>query len=76
MGNGGRCRKRKFRDEIAARLALASTRRQRHTHGEKEEASVYHCPICGSWHMTSQVRRGVKPEEQLPLMHDCNNGND
>ena len=51
------CRgKKRFRDEIAAKLALAVIQRK-----DKEghnECRTYHCPICKRYHLTS------KPEKE------------
>lgn len=51
-----RCRKNKYRDEIAAKLALANIARQDKTYRPKTECRVYFCPICHKWHLTSQER--------------------
>ncbi len=49
-----RCSKVRYRDQIAAGLALDTLRREDkpgHT-----EARAYRCPLCGGWHLTSQKR--------------------
>jgi len=49
------CRKARYRDEIAAKLALAKVQRQDkpgHT-----ERSAYRCPDCNRWHLTSKPGR-------------------
>lgn len=51
---GRKCVKIRYRDEIAAKLALAKLGRQDkpgHT-----EARAYPCPACRGWHLTSQKR--------------------
>jgi hypothetical protein len=45
----GECRKRKFKDKIAAELALANSGRRLHTRKSTEENSVRKCR-CGFWH--------------------------
>lgn len=42
----------RYRDRIAALIALASTRR-----ADRDESRAYRCPICHGWHLTSQERR-------------------
>lgn len=46
-----RCTKVTFRDEIAARLALAGGA------GDKGSTRAYRCNRCRLWHTTSQRRR-------------------
>ncbi|WP_186343712.1 hypothetical protein [Streptomyces sp. CFMR 7] len=41
--------KRRYRNRLDARIALANTRRR--DHGEKR---VYQCPGCHGWHLTSK----------------------
>jgi cytochrome c553 len=52
------CRKIRYRDRIAALLALASTARGRHNRRPKDEARAYACPECHGWHLTSRRSRG------------------
>lgn len=40
----------RFRDELAARLALAGRV------GDKGSVRVYPCKFCGKWHSTSQKK--------------------
>lgn len=47
------CRKRRYPDEVSARLALA-TIRPRHERRDKTEARAYRCPRCKGWHLTSR----------------------
>jgi hypothetical protein len=47
------CKKIRYRDRVAALLALASTGR-RHERRHKEEKRAYHCPACRGWHLTSR----------------------
>jgi hypothetical protein len=51
------CTKVRYRDRIAALLALASTASKKHTAREKTEKRVYRCPRCKGWHLTSQEAR-------------------
>lgn len=47
-----RCVKVRYRDEIAAQLALARLRREdKPGHTEKR---AYRCPMCAGWHLTSR----------------------
>lgn len=50
------CGKRRFRDEIAAKLALSRVD-QRGGPREKEPRRAYPCPACKGWHLTSQGKR-------------------
>jgi hypothetical protein len=54
-----RCRKIRYRDEVAALLALESTGRRAHKR-EKEEKRAYRCPRCKGWHLTAQSKRRVR----------------
>jgi len=48
------CAKTRYRDEIAAKLALAKLARQ----GKQghDECRAYRCEKCAGWHLTSQKR--------------------
>ena len=48
------CRKRSFRDEVAAKLALATIARKDNTARRKQERRAYRCERCGTWHLTSR----------------------
>lgn len=52
------CSKRRYRDRIAALLAIESHGRQAPRH--KDTVRAYRCPDCRGWHLTSQAqwRRG------------------
>lgn len=52
------CQKRRFRDEIAAKLALSHID-QKAGPRAKEPRRAYRCPGCKGWHLTSQSRRGA-----------------
>lgn len=54
MPNVTVCKKVRFRDEIAAKLALAGKA------GDKGSTRVYPCPQCRAWHTTSQPKKGRK----------------
>ena len=49
------CRKRRYRDRIAAELALATSGKRRHARRDADEVRAYRCEICpgGPWHLTS-----------------------
>jgi hypothetical protein len=49
-----RCKKKKFRDEIAAKLVLARIQRIDNPKRETDERRVYLHQGCG-WHLTSQA---------------------
>lgn len=51
------CRKLRYRDEIAANLALATLQRQGKT--GHHETRTYRCEKCRGWHLTSK-RRGKR----------------
>lgn len=51
------CRKVRYRDRLAALLALASTGSAKHTARPKYEKRAYPCPTCRGWHLTSQEKR-------------------
>ena len=51
---GGKIR---YRDEIAAALALATVRHQDGPRRPKLEQRAYRCPACGGWHLTSKPAR-------------------
>lgn len=51
------CTKRRYRDRIAALLALASTQSTTGaTRRAKDERRIYRCPDCKGWHLTSRGR--------------------
>ena len=45
------CAKVRYRDRIAALMALASTARGS---SSRAEVRAYRCPDCGGWHLTSK----------------------
>lgn len=47
------CVKVRYRDRIAAQLALAKIERQDKAGRPKTESRIYRCERCGSWHLTS-----------------------
>jgi len=49
------CRKTRYRDEIAARIALAKIQQQ--DKPDRGERSAYRCPDCHRWHLTSKPPR-------------------
>lgn len=51
----GRNRKVRYRDELAAMIALANTARPGRS--AREEWRTYRCPLCKGWHLTSQPKR-------------------
>lgn len=46
------CKKIKYRDKIAAMLALAQCRNS--IKGKRQERKIYFCPECRKYHLTSQ----------------------
>ncbi len=52
-----RCKtgKRRYRDEIAAKLAMASAAR-----AGRDEKRAYKCGICRGWHVTSKEAKSPK----------------
>lgn len=48
-----KCPKRGYRDEIAAKLALASTWRKDSPTRAKLERRAYYHAVCRRWHLTS-----------------------
>lgn len=60
--------KRRFRDEIAARLALGNAVAVHRQDGTTPERA-YRCQWCRGWHLTSQAYKPRKPataEEPAP----------
>lgn len=47
------CAKRRYRDEIAAKLALTNVK-QKGDAREKTPRRAYQCPKCHGWHLTSR----------------------
>ncbi|MEV4257264.1 hypothetical protein AB0J52_29255 [Spirillospora sp. NPDC049652] len=47
----------RFRDRIAATLALATIQHQGRQDRDKAETRAYRCPTCAGWHLTSQHPR-------------------
>lgn len=51
------CPKIRYRDRIAAELALARITNRDRSHRDKTETRTYRCPKCGGgWHLTSKPR--------------------
>jgi hypothetical protein len=50
------CRKRRYRDRIAAQLALSTIQTKDKTDRDKTERRAYRCPTCKGWHLTSKGR--------------------
>lgn len=50
----------RYRDRIAALIALESTRRRGHRR-PKNEVRAYRCRHCAGWHLTSQPKRTKEP---------------
>lgn len=46
------CRKRRYRDEVAAKLALATIQREDKAHRPDQEVRAYLCPACRGFHLT------------------------
>ncbi|WP_433337038.1 hypothetical protein [Spirillospora sp. CA-294931] len=50
----------RFKDRIAATLALATIQRQGRPDRDKMEARAYRCPDCAGWHLTSSRTRTAR----------------
>lgn len=48
------CTKIRYRDRIAALLALSNARAKDGSRRKKLEQRVYRCPTCKGWHLTSR----------------------
>lgn len=48
-----RCRKRVFRDDVAAKLAIATIARKDNTSRDRREVRSYKCPNGRHYHITS-----------------------
>lgn len=59
--NSGRCNsgKIRYRDEIAAQIALASTARR-----DRAEENYYRCPQCSGFHLTKNPKKHPKAIEK------------
>lgn len=58
-----RCSKRRYKDRVAAELALATIRREDKTHRGEQEQRAYRCPHHPRevWHLTHiEVWKGSK----------------
>jgi hypothetical protein len=53
MTNRARCRKIRYRDRIAALLALATVQARDKPGRPKQERRAYRCPDCRGFHLTS-----------------------
>lgn len=68
-----RCPKVRYRDELAAKIALASTSAaaDRRNDEKRRERRAYRCPRCKGWHLTSQPPRPTpSPGNPAPAGHD------
>lgn len=61
MRHGCPSKKRRYKDELAAKIALASTRAVTRASTERGEKRIYPCPRCGGWHITSNNRGTYRP---------------
>ena len=52
------CTKKKFNTEVEAQIvvALHENKRKRNKSTHRKEQKVYHCPLCGFWHVSSQEK--------------------
>jgi hypothetical protein len=48
-------RKRRYRDEIAAKFALSQIARVDSSNRPKSECRAYRCPDCRGWHLTARA---------------------
>lgn len=53
------CRKIRYEDEQAARLCLLHIIQSRSPGVTQRERTVYQCPACGWWHLTSQPQHST-----------------
>jgi hypothetical protein len=51
-----RCTKRRFKDRLAALMAMANIEARGEDRNGKVPKRAYLCPRCGGWHLTSQGR--------------------
>lgn len=51
------CKKIRYRDRIAALLAMANSQHRDASHRPKTEQRAYRCPLCYGWHLTSRAER-------------------
>lgn len=49
--------KRRYKDRIAALLAIESANRRKHERRGKNERRAYLCQMCRYWHVTSEPKR-------------------
>lgn len=55
------CRKRRYRDRVAAQLTLAQIAAAGAASRPKTEARAYRCPTCKGWHLTSKAQPARRP---------------
>jgi hypothetical protein len=55
-----KCKKVGYRDELSAKIALASSQLKENTHrpsgNRRDEVAFYKCKNCHKWHLTSNGR--------------------
>lgn len=51
------CKKKKYKDKIAAMFALSQCKRGK---GQRQEIRFYYCRDCNAWHLTKQNKRNGK----------------
>lgn len=56
--------KSRYRDEIAAKMALSAVQHQDKSWRPKLEQKAYRCPLCRGWHLTSQQNRPKRKGSQ------------
>lgn len=52
-----KCAKKRYRDRVAALLALANTQFKDSSSRAKIETRAYKCDACVGWHITSKKKR-------------------
>lgn len=52
------CSKVRYRDRIAALIALDRIDDVKRPIGSTREVRAYRCPHCKGWHLTAQAKRG------------------
>jgi hypothetical protein len=61
MSTPAKCTKRRYRDRIAALMALANVQRRQQEHpssavaGKRQETRAYRCPNRKGWHLTGEA---------------------
>lgn len=49
-----KCKKRRYRDQVDAKIALANIQWRDNARRQKTETRLYRCPHCKGYHLTSK----------------------